>query len=198
MQKTARLNIQLMGTSQVSVGGISLALKLIKSRALLFYLAATGQSHTREHLATLLWGESSQSEAHHSLRSSLYHLRKALQEVKTEEVLISDGELLSLDPAFYECDVIEFHRLLAQGTEQALTQAMSLNKGLLLQGFSVPAAPMFEDWVQVESAHLDHASLDALDRLITWAESREAWRMQFAMPSKFSRLTHWLKTLNSG
>jgi DNA-binding SARP family transcriptional activator len=60
MQKTSRLNIQLMGTPQVSVGGISLALKHIKSRALLFYLAATGQSHTREHLATLLWGESGQ------------------------------------------------------------------------------------------------------------------------------------------
>ena len=170
MQKTARLNIRLMGTPQVFVGEMPLALKHLKSRALLFYLAATGQSHTRDHLATLLWGESGQSEAYHSLRSSLYHLRKALQEVKTEEALISDGELLSLDPAFYECDVIEFHRLLAQGTEQALTQAVSLNKGSLLQGFSVPAAPVFEDWMQAESARLNHACLDALDRLITWAE----------------------------
>ena len=175
MQITARLNVRLIGTPQVFVGEIPLSLNHLKSRALLFYLAATGQSHTREHLATLLWGESGQSEAYHSLRSSLYHLRKALQEVKAEEVLISDGELLSLNPAYYECDVIEFHRLLAQGTEQALTQAVALSKGSLLQGFSVPAAPVFEDWMQAESARLNHASLDALNRLAIWAESREAW-----------------------
>jgi len=175
MHKTARLNVRLIGTPQVFVGEIPLSLKHLKSRALLFYLAATGQSHTREHLTTLLWDESGQSEAYHSLRSSLYHLRKALQEVKAEEALISDGELLSLDPAYYECDVIEFHRLLAQGTEQALTQAVALNKGSLLQGFSVPAAPVFEDWMQAESARLNHASLDVLNRLAIWAESREAW-----------------------
>jgi DNA-binding SARP family transcriptional activator len=175
MQKTARLNIRLMGTPQVFVGEMPLALKHVKSRALLFYLACAGQSHTREHLATLLWSESGQREAYHSLRSSLYHLRKALQGVKTEEALISDGELLGIDPAYYECDVVEFHRLLAQGTEPALTQAMSLCKGSLLQGFSVSLAPVFEDWRQAESMHLNNSCLDALHRLITWTESREAW-----------------------
>ena len=175
MQEMARLQIRLIGTPQVSVGEMPLALKHLKSRALLFYLAETEAPHTRDHLATLLWGESSQSEAHHSLRSSLYHLRKGLQEVNAEAALISDGELLSLDPSYYECDVIEFQRLLAQGHERALTQAVSLYRGLLLQGFSIPAAPVFENWMQAESAHLNHACLDALDRLINWAEAREAW-----------------------
>jgi len=175
MQEPARLNIRLMGIPQVFVAEVPLALKHLKSRALLYYLAATGQSHTREHLATLLWSESSQSDAYHSLRSSLYHLRKALQISGVDNILIGDGESLSLDPTFYECDVIEFQRLLAQGNGQALTQAVALNKGALLQGFSITTAPIFEDWMQVESARLNHASLDALDYLITWAESREAW-----------------------
>ena len=53
-----RLTIRLMGgTPQVFIGDMLLVLKHIKSRALLFYLAATGQSHSRDHLATLLWGE---------------------------------------------------------------------------------------------------------------------------------------------
>ncbi len=69
----ARLHLRLMGTPEVSMGEIPLVLNQLKSRALLFYLGATAQSYTREHLATLLWGESSQSEAYHSLRSSLYH-----------------------------------------------------------------------------------------------------------------------------
>jgi len=175
MQEASRLQIRLIGTPQIFVGETPLALKHLKSRALLFYLAATGISHTRDHLATLLWGESSQSEAYHSLRSSLYYLRKALQEVNAEKALISDGELLSLDPAFYECDVSKFQRLLSQGNEQALTQAVALNNGLLLQGFSIPAASVFENWMQSESARLNHAYLGALDRLSIWAEAREAW-----------------------
>src|SRR5258706_5833177 len=175
MQRKAHLNIRLMGTPQVFSGEMSLALNHLKSRALLFYLAATGQSYTRDHLATLLWGESSQSEASHSLRSSLYHLRKALQTLGSEDALVSNGELLTLDPAFYECDLIEFYRLLAQGNEQALTRAVTLNKGSLLQGFSVTAAPVFEDWIQAESTRFNQTSIDALERLTTWAESREAW-----------------------
>ena len=87
MPETSRLDIRLMGTPQVFVAEMPLALNHLKSRALLFYLAATGQPYIRDHLATLLWSESSQSEASHSLRSSLYHLRKALQVVNAADVL---------------------------------------------------------------------------------------------------------------
>src|SRR5512138_2172831 len=113
LEGTARLAIRLMGTPELYAGGSPQTLNHLKSRALLYYLAATGKPHTRSHLATLLWGESGQSEAYHSLRSSLYRLRRALQDIQIDNLLISDGELLSLDPACYECDVIEFHRLLA-------------------------------------------------------------------------------------
>jgi DNA-binding SARP family transcriptional activator len=61
------LNIRLMGTPEISSGGLPLALNQLKSRGLLFYLAATGQPHTRAHLTTFLWGESGHDEAHHSL-----------------------------------------------------------------------------------------------------------------------------------
>ena len=50
-----------------------------KARALVFYLGATGRAHAREHLATLLWSESDAPGAHHSLRSTLYLIRRALQ-----------------------------------------------------------------------------------------------------------------------
>src|SRR5690242_19882178 len=151
LEGTARLNIRLMGTPEISIDGMPFALNHIKSRALLFYLASTGQSHTRDHLATLLWAESGQSEAYHFLRSSLYHLRKALQVVQAEQGLISDGDLLSLSPVVYECDLVNFHRLLVQNDETALSQAVVLRRGSFLQGFTVTDAPVFEDWVQVEN-----------------------------------------------
>lgn len=170
-----RLHIRLLGTPQVSAGTMPLALNQLKSRALLFYLAATGRPHTRDHLAALLWGESGQREAYHSLRSSLYHLRKALQAIQVDEVLIREGDLLSLERVSCRCDVIELRRWITQGDERSLSQAVALWKGPLLQGFSLPDAPSFEDWAQMENARLNHSCFDALDRLADWAEERGEW-----------------------
>ena len=171
----ARLHVRLLGTPEVSMEGMSFALNQLKPRALLYYLAATGEPRTRDHLATLLWSESGQSEAYHSLRSSLYQLRKALQAVQADQVLISDGDLLGLDTSSYECDVIEFHRLMSLDNETSLSKAIALRRSLLLQGFSIPDAPMFDDWVQVENSRLNHVCFEALERLAGWAEERKAW-----------------------
>ena len=171
----ACLDVQLMGIPQISIKGIPLTVNHLKSRALLFYLAATGGPHSRDHLAALLWGESGQSEAYHSLRSSLYRLRKAMQSVGAGEALLSDGESLRLAPTFYRCDVIDFERLLAEENEHTLSQAVGFRRGPFLQGFTLRDAPEFDDWMQIESTRLNQACLEALDRLITWAESHEAW-----------------------
>ncbi len=73
-----QLTICLFGSPEVRIAETLLDLHDQKARALLYYLAATGQSHTRDHLATLLWSETVESNARHSLRSSLYHIRQAL------------------------------------------------------------------------------------------------------------------------
>jgi DNA-binding SARP family transcriptional activator len=160
----------------------------LKSRALLYYLAATGKPQPRAHLAALLWGESGQREAYHSLRSSLYHLRKALQALGADQVLVSDGELLSLAPTFYECDVLEFRLLLAQDNETGLSQAVELYGGPLLQGFTIPDAPMFDDWVQTESTRLNQACFAALERLALWAEARAAWSEAIGFAQKMIQI----------
>lgn len=174
-EKAVCLNIRLMGTAEAAVGEKPFVLNHLKSRALLFYLAATGQPHSRDHLATLLWGESGQREASHSLRSSLYHLRKTLHLHRLDEALVSQGERVSLHPAWFECDMLEFYRLVAQGDEAALSQAVGLWKGPLFQGFTVNNAPLYEGWVQAENTRLAQMCFDALDRLTALAEGREAW-----------------------
>jgi len=174
-EDAVRLDIRLMGAPEIFIGTKPLALHHHKSRALLYHLAATGQSHTRDHLATLLWGESGQSEAYHSLRSSLYHLRKALQAVQSDETLISDGDLLNLHPDHFQCDILEFHDLIPRGDEASLSRAAALRKGPFLQGFSLPDAPMFDDWVQIENTDLNQVSFEILNRLAALAEGRKAW-----------------------
>jgi DNA-binding SARP family transcriptional activator/predicted ATPase len=172
---TARLNICLMGTPEIQVSEAALPLNHLKARALLFFLAATGQPHTRDYLATLLWSESTSGKALHSLRSSLYRLRQALRPFKADTALVSDGEYLSLQGTAYQCDVIEFRTLLAQGGEGPLAQAVALYQGPLLQGFSLADAPVFEEWVREEDTRLRQACLGALDQLAALSESRRAW-----------------------
>jgi len=170
-----QLSIRLLGAPEVQIAESPLALNHQKARALLYYLAATGQPQTRDHLATLLWSESFQSNALHSLRSSLYHIRQALHATGADEVLLSAGERISLTLDEHVCDVTSFRCLLAEGSERALAQAVPLFRGPLLQDFTLAEAPLFEEWVRFEASALQQSYLAALQQLASWAESREAW-----------------------
>ncbi len=166
----ARLTVRLLGAPQILVAGNPLALNRLKAQALLFYLAVTGEPHARDHLATLLWGESSTREARHSLRSSLYRSRLALRSAGADAALIITGDQVQLRLDEDGCDVTHFRRLLETGGESALARAVALYRGPLLQGFAVADAPLFEEWMRFEETRLSEAYLDALDRLASWAE----------------------------
>src|SRR6266536_5468112 len=129
--------IRLFGSPESRIAGVPLVLHNHKAKALLYYLAATGRSHTRDHLATLLWSESPESNARHSLRSSLYHLRQALHAKGAGEMLAGDGDQVYLKLDVDACDIAHFRRLLAEGSESALFEAISLYRGQLLQGFTL-------------------------------------------------------------
>src|SRR5712691_3443725 len=111
-----QLRIRLLGVPEVRIAGVPLILHHLKARALLYYLAATGSLHTRDHLATLLWSESPESNARHSLRSSLYHIRQALQTHGCAEALLVEGDLVSLKTDYVVCDVVNFRHLLASAS----------------------------------------------------------------------------------
>ena len=150
MRTMPRLSIRVLGTPEILVDGIPLELSHIKARALLYYLAGTGERHGRDYLATLLWSEKGMNELHHSLRSSVYHIRQAMQPSEADLILISGGDLLFLNPDAYECDLIEFRRLLADGSERSLQQAAKLYRGPFLKGFGVSNALAFDEWVQAQ------------------------------------------------
>ena len=76
---SSQLTIRLLGTPIVERDGVPWSLTNRKAQALFFYLATTGKSFTRDHLAALLWGDADVRSARHSLRSSLYKLREALR-----------------------------------------------------------------------------------------------------------------------
>src|SRR3970040_797155 len=119
-----RLTLRLLGAPEVQSGGMPLALNHQKAWALLFYLAATGQPHTRDHLTALLWSESPTRDARHSLRSTLYRLRQALRLSGADRVLVENGNQLCLHlGGGDECDLARFRQLLSEGSERAVTTA---------------------------------------------------------------------------
>ena len=150
----AQLTIRLLGAPEALCAGTPLLLPDQKARALLYYLAATGRPRSRDYLASLLWSETLESNARHSLRSSLYHLRQALQARGAGDALAGEGDTVFLNLAEDACDVVRFRRLLERGLGDAdggvtyLEQAVALYGGPLLQGFSVSDAPLFEEWMR--------------------------------------------------
>jgi DNA-binding SARP family transcriptional activator/tetratricopeptide (TPR) repeat protein len=170
-----RLSIRLLGPPEVLIAGTPLALSHLKARALLFFLAANPQAYSRDSLATLLWSETGSHDTHHALRTGIYRLRQALRVCQAEDVLLSEGELLSLRPAGFDCDLLAFRSALADGTPSSLAQATNLYRGPLLQGFTVDEAPGFEQWLREEDARLSQACFGALENLAGEAQARGDW-----------------------
>ncbi len=167
--------MRLLGEPQVEAHGDSLALHSQKARALLFYLAVTGQPHTRNHLAMLLWSESPTNNARRSLRATLFQLRRALQAANLSQALAGEGDVLRLELTDHACDVIVFRRLVAEGSEPALIQAVALYRGPLLEGFSLSNTPLFDEWLGLEDEKLTQAYLGALRRLADAAGAQRKW-----------------------
>ena len=79
-RSSAHLKLTLLGGFQAQLhGGAALVLPAKKTQALLAYLAIPlGQAHSREKLATLLWGDMQDAQARGNLRHALSRLRKSL------------------------------------------------------------------------------------------------------------------------
>src|SRR5262245_13531970 len=157
-----QLEIHLIGAPEIRVAGMPLNLPQQKACALLFYLAATGRAHAREHLATLLWSESDAAGAHHSLRSTLYLLRRALQEHGAIESLVTDRVFVRLDLGTLSCDLLRYYELTAVNSESAIAEAVALCRGAFLQGFTLRDAPEFDRWQRQTGIDLLASSRAAL------------------------------------
>jgi len=162
----AALELTLLGGFAVrSAAGEAVVVPVKKAKALLAYLALhPGRPHSRDKLAALLWGDSEEAQARHSLRQALTSLRKALPGVMPE-ILAVDGEDLVVTPAAIAVDVMQFDRLVKEGDRDALEQAVALYQGEFLEGFN-PRAVGFEDWLMGERNRLRERAVEVMAVLL--------------------------------
>jgi len=165
---TNMLRLELLGGLQVAVGSTPLSgFAYVKGRELIAYLAVTGQPCPRERLAALLWSELLDTEARANLRVVLSNLRQLLS-----PYLLITRETVSLNSEFPAwIDVVAFQEALeSYRTEPDASQlqaAVALYCGDLLAGFTVPDAPVFDEWVTGQRERLRHLAMFALHELAT-------------------------------
>ena len=136
-----------------------------KSKALLAYLVVEpGEAQLRDKLAALLWGDSSDQRARHSLRQTLLALKQALPGDGID-VLRLDAENVAVDRGNVELDVAVFEQLAAEGTPQALARAAALYQGDFLEGLGVQE-PRFEEWLVGERERLREVALETMAKLL--------------------------------
>ncbi len=162
----AGLRVLLLGGFEVRLAsGTLLSLPAKKAQALLAHLGLRpGHYHSRDKLATLLWGEKRDDQARGGLRHALVALRRALASAHPPPLLV-EGQALALSAEAVEVDVATFEQRVAEGTPEALAQAAELYRGDLLLGFTVNE-PLFEEWLVAERERLREMALAALARLL--------------------------------
>jgi predicted ATPase/DNA-binding SARP family transcriptional activator len=173
------LSVSLFGPPQIKRGNEQISIQRRKDLALLIYLVATSQPHSRDTLATLLWQDQSQADARSNLRKSLSRLKLLLG---NEAILISPDRVslhpnlsIDLDIARFEAFIHQVrehkhprhgsHPRLCEECQQALQQAENLYRADFLEGFGLSDSSTFEEWQFFQSENLRKNLAEILELL---------------------------------
>ena len=185
------LRLHVLGGLSVTGNGATpgVAAARRKPLAVLAVLATAGTwGTTRDKLLALLWPDASEEQGRTVLRQTLYALRRDLD----QQVLVVGATELRLNPSVITCDLVEFEAVRAAGDHKTAT---SLYRGPFLDGFHLPGAAEFDQWVDGERRRIDDSARSSLEALATAAERREdfpaavaSWRRLAALDPYNSRV----------
>ena len=152
---TDDLNVYLLGSPSITLDGEPVTgFVSSKARALTYYLAATGRSHTRESLAGLLWSDVPDATARKNLRDVLPNLRRLIGpylDITRQTASFNPDAPYAVDSKRFSVALSNARRAESAGAPPSaqdlasLSQAVDLYQGEFLVGFYVPDAPLFEE-----------------------------------------------------
>jgi DNA-binding SARP family transcriptional activator len=162
------LRLYTLGPPEVRLGDKPLAFPTRKTLALLIYLAIEAEFQPREHLAALLWPESTPERSYASLRNTLVRLQTTLRQASDQSSLpyLSvthnslglnpdaeiDLDLHTIEQAYELARADRSSRALPQSSSglPLLQSAVARQRGDFLVGFSLGDAPSFDDWAAIQ------------------------------------------------
>ena len=152
---------------------------------MLVYLAVSGQSYTREALATLFWPDYDPSRAYAYLRRTLWALKDALGagwiDADRESISIHSNAELWVDVADFALHLAACTRhghptdRVCPDCLQLLSQSAELYRGDFLAGFSLRDCPVFDDWQFFQAESLRSQLAGVLDRLSACYGEKAEW-----------------------
>ncbi|MBX6363449.1 MAG: AAA family ATPase [Gemmatimonadetes bacterium] len=169
----AGLDIRLLGALELRLDGAPLPpLESARARSLLARLLLdAGTPHPRQHLAFLLWPDSTEAQARTNLRHVLHDLRRALPE-RDRFLEATPRTLRWRADAPFRLDVAAFERAAAAGAAgtgdaalDALRTAADLYAGDLLEG-------AYDEWLDAPRDRLRRRYYEVLERLAAALEAR--------------------------
>lgn len=186
------LQITVLGKPQIMWQRQPLSADLIsaKGQALLVYLAVTGQTHSRQSISGLLWGDLSDERARGNLRLALSKLRGVVG-----DYVIATRHSLAFDFSLpYSLDASEFIRHCAAPANSEPSQletALDLYHADFLDDFHLHDAPDFETWVVVERERFQQMAVASLMHLAVCAQDRNELDKAISFTRRILALEPW-------
>ncbi|MDX1417313.1 MAG: BTAD domain-containing putative transcriptional regulator [Candidatus Promineifilaceae bacterium] len=163
-----------------------------KARALLCYLAASKQSHSRTSLAGLLWRDDPEEKAKNSLRVVLANLRKLLPgAIEATRISVRfaaenphwlDIELFESESTAMDPQQPDFERLQSLG---------SLIRGEFLEDLQTTDMPTVYEWLLSQRAYWNEKSLRVLLQLAQEQQARQAYPQSAETARRLLQLEPW-------
>lgn len=175
--------ILLLGAPRIERDRAWVTVERRKAVALLAYLVVSGQETARETLAAMFWPDAQTGRGLAYLRTTLWTINSALG----EDWARLDGGLVGFNHASgIDDDVRAFRAHLRGGTPDNLVAAAALYRADFLHGFSLPDAPVFEEWAffQAEALRRELAG--------TLAQLTEHQHTQGNIEAAITTARHWL------
>ncbi|MEW8292526.1 MAG: BTAD domain-containing putative transcriptional regulator [Candidatus Thiodiazotropha endolucinida] len=160
------MELSLFGGFQlIDNSGTAVDLRSRKAKALLAWLALHQEKpQPRDRLALLLWEESNDAQARHSLRQALSGLRKVLGD--HADALAADQESVLLKSGHIDTDTGTFDSLLQhQQSPEHLIELASLYNGEFLEGFN-PRSNNYEEWLMTQRSHYREHAISSMSKLL--------------------------------
>ncbi len=186
-EKSSGLRINLLGKPEVWLDDVLLTnFSTAKTEALLYFLAGTRQTHSRETLAGLLWGEMPEAKARRNLTKSLSVLRRLLAPF----FLLIEAQRVGFAPdAAIDLDLTRWTT--AVSTLAPTPDTISLYRGDFLAGFFVKDALPFEEWQLTQREQLRGMAIDVLENLVKQSNSQRDYVAGIAYGRRLLELDPW-------
>jgi predicted ATPase/DNA-binding SARP family transcriptional activator len=175
MNPPSPLRFHLLGPIQIEREGERVHLPRRKVESLLAYLLLHPERHSRDYLATLFWGDSSDAQARHSLRTALATVRQQV----SAALLITERDFVQLNPDYPVWTDVD--QLLALEEALDFTNAEIANGDVLQAHLELwqgeLLAGIYDEWVTGAREHYQARLLKLFLQLVHTLRARSEYAL---------------------